>query len=376
MRRNRETVAASRDTYTTLRLVSPPQTEPETLFPATTTAVVSPVVSPPVLFANTAQADIQALLAGQLSNETRRAYRGDLKHFLTFIQHPDALDDMPNLPKVLATVDRNTATAYRDHMMTVEKRAAVTVSRRLATITVIYKALCEEGIIARNPFSWVKRPKVGNVGKTPAFTKEQTERILAQPDRSTPMGKRDRVLLLLLFFCGLRRGEVVHVAKDDFYESQGHIMLRVHGKGWSDKTDSVLIPRRIWPEIQAYLETVDGLLFTAQSRNTRYNRADTPISPVRIYFLFKKYCRSAGIDADSFSPHAARATFVTLCLSGGADIRATMEAARHADPATTLRYNRLRLSMERHASNHLHIDLPRTPAQLQYKTGGIISSPV
>lgn len=319
---------------------------------------VNPVVTQPIP-ATPPQpiSDIQSLLSGQLSPETRRAYRGDLKHFLTFIQAPNALDDMKLLPKALAKVDRQKATAYRDYLMNVENRSAATVNRRLATINVVYNALSEEGIIAKNPFSWVKRPKVGNVGKTPAFTKEQVECILAQPDIATTLGKRDRVLLLLMFFCGLRRSEVVKVEKDDFYESQGHVMLRVHGKGRSDKTDSVMVPEQIWPEIRFYLESMEGLLFTAQSRNTEYNRTDKPISSTRIYLLFKKYCAMAGIDPDAYSPHSSRATFITLCLKGGADIRSVMYACRHSDPTTTIRYDRQRLDLENHASNHLNIDL-------------------
>lgn len=320
-------------------------------------SAAAPVTTSQPIPIPSAQADIQSLLSGQLSNETKRAYRGDLKHFLGFLGCPDALDDMKLLPKVLAKVDRQKATAYRDHLMFVEKRSAATVNRRLATINTVFNALCEEGIIGKNVFSWVKRPKVGNVGKTPAFTKEQVERILAQPDTSTALGRRDRVLLLLMYFCGLRRSEVVKVEKDDFYESQGHILLRVHGKGRSDKTDSVMIPNRIWPDIRSFLENVDGLLFTAQSRNAKYNRMDKPISPTRIYMLFKKYCAMAGIDPDAYSPHSSRATFITLCLKGGADIRSVMYASRHSDPTTTIRYDRQRLDLENHASNHLNIDL-------------------
>ncbi len=101
-----------------------------------------------------------------------------------------------------------------------------------------------------------------------------------------------------------------------------------------------------------------GLLFTAQSsRNTRYNRDDKPLSATRIYLLFKKYCRMAGIDADAFSPHSTRATFITMCLSGGADVRSVMYAARHADPSTTIRYDRARLELGNHASQHLSLDV-------------------
>ena len=300
---------------------------------------------------------IDEILSGQLSTETKRAYRSDLKHFLGFIGHPDALDNPMLLMDVLSHIDRIQAAAYRDHMLQTEHKSAATVNRYLSTISMVFEALREEGIVAKNPFSWVKRPRVGDIGKTPAFTKEQAEQIISQPDITTPIGRRDRIILLLMFFCGLRRSEVAKVEKDDFYETQGHVMLRVHGKGRSDKTDSVMIPPRIWPELHTYLENKEGLLFTAHSPNNKYNRNDKPISSTRIYLLFKKYCHMAGINPDSYSPHSARSTFVTLSLQGGADIRSVMYACRHKSPNVTLAYDRARMNLENHASRYLDINL-------------------
>ncbi len=293
-----------------------------------------------------------------LSEGTKRTYSGDFKYFLTFLGLPPFLEKSKEQIDALAKVTKEKASAFRDYMLNKHQLSASTVCRRLTVVNTVYEALREEGIIAKNPFARVRRPRVGNVGKTPAFSKEQAERILAQPNRSTALGRRDRVLLLLMFFCGLRRNEVAKVSRDDFYESQGHMLLRVHSKGRSDKTDSVLIPPQIWPEIRAYIDRKIGLLFTAQSsRNTRYNREDKPLSATRIYLLFKKYCRMAGIDADAFSPHSTRATFITLCLSGGADVRSVMYAARHADPSTTIRYDRARLELVNPASQHLNLDV-------------------
>ncbi len=177
------------------------------------------------------------------------------------------------------------------------------------------------------------------------------------------MGKRDRILLLLLFFCGLRRSEVIKVESGDFYQSQGHTLLKVHGKGRGDKSDIVLVPDAVWAEVREYIkDRGEGLLFTAQSRNTTYNRSDRPLSASRVYLICKHYCRMAGIDADAYSPHSTRATFITLCLSGGADVRQTAYAARHSDVSTTIRYDRQRLDIENHASKHLHINLARNDA--------------
>ncbi len=307
---------------------------------------------------------VESILAGKLSEETKRAYRSDLKYFLKFLGYHTPIKNPDEFITILSGVTRDTAAAYRDYMLNDKGLSAATVKRYLATISTVYEALREESIISRNPFSWVKRPKVPNIGKTAAFTEEQAGLILEQPNLSTPMGRRDRIILLLLFFCGLRRSEVIKICKEDFFETQGHLMLWVFGKGRSDKSESVMVPDLIQNEIRAYLsEKEEGPIFTALSRNIHFNNTGKPISANRIYLMFKGYCEQAGIDPNGYSPHSSRATFITLCLKGGADVRSVMYSARHSNPSTTLLYDRARLDIENHASKYLHIKMDKTPAE-------------
>jgi integrase len=132
--------------------------------------------------------------------------------------------------------------------------------------------------------------------------------------------------------------------------------LNVHGKGQSTKGEStVKISPRIWPEIKAYIAEIGGkgLLFTGTSRNREYNRKEKAISPTRVYFLFQKYAEMAGIDPEAFSPHSARATFITLCLKAGADIYAVMRASRHTTPEATIKYDRARMTLSDYPSDRL-----------------------
>jgi integrase/recombinase XerD len=47
-------------------------------------------------------------------------------------------------------------------------------------------------------------------------------------------------------------------------------------------------------------------------------------------------------------PHMLRHTFVTTMLDAGVDLRDVQIAARHADPRTTMRYDRARKNLDRH----------------------------
>ena len=63
----------------------------------------------------------------------------------------------------------------------------------------------------------------------------------------------------------------------------------------------------------------------------------------------KRLARRAGIDKP-ISPHSLRHSFMTAALDAGPALRDMQEAASHADPRTTMGYNRARQSLDRHAT--------------------------
>ena len=59
--------------------------------------------------------------------------------------------------------------------------------------------------------------------------------------------------------------------------------------------------------------------------------------------------RRAGL-AKKTGPHTLRHAFITAALDAGVPLRDVQEAASHADPRTTKRYDRARASLDRHAT--------------------------
>jgi integrase/recombinase XerD len=57
---------------------------------------------------------------------------------------------------------------------------------------------------------------------------------------------------------------------------------------------------------------------------------------------------TSGVRIAQINPHMLRHTFVTTILDAGADLRDVQIAARHADPRTTMRYDRARNQLDRH----------------------------
>jgi integrase len=65
--------------------------------------------------------------------------------------------------------------------------------------------------------------------------------------------------------------------------------------------------------------------------------------------IVRRSARRAGI-AKTVTPHTLRHAFITAALDAGVPLRDVQEAASHADPRTTMRYDRARGSLDRHGT--------------------------
>jgi integrase/recombinase XerD len=65
--------------------------------------------------------------------------------------------------------------------------------------------------------------------------------------------------------------------------------------------------------------------------------------------IVRRTARQAGI-TKRIGPHTLRHAFITAALDAGVPLRDVQEAASHADPRTTMRYDRARVSLDRHAT--------------------------
>ena len=65
--------------------------------------------------------------------------------------------------------------------------------------------------------------------------------------------------------------------------------------------------------------------------------------------IVRRLARQAGI-TKPVGPHTLRHAFITAALDAGVPLRDVQEAASHADPRTTMRYDRARTSLDRHAT--------------------------
>ena len=263
--------------------------------------------------------------------QTRRAYRADIREFQTFagITAPTQFRD----------IARGHVLAWRK---TLEDRGVsrATIRRKLAALSSLFEYLCERNAVLSNPVKGVKRPAVeSNEGKTPALSDAQARQLLNAPDPETLKGKRDRAILGVLLYHGLRRAELCALSRRDIELRRGVIHLRVDGKG--GKVRYVPLHQNAASAIQEYLDASapaeNGPLFRALQSNTRLSSGGVYQSVVL------KYGKQLGIDGmPLFGPHVMRATAATNALENGADIAKVQEWLGHANIQTTRIYDRRR----------------------------------
>jgi integrase/recombinase XerD len=146
-------------------------------------------------------------------------------------------------------------------------------------------------------------------------------------------------VISLLAINGLRISEALGADVDDLGLERGHRTLTVLRKGGKLVTIP-LAPRTARAIDLAIGERLDGPIFL-RADGQRMDRH----SAGRIV---RRVARRAGLA--KISPHTLRHAFITAALDAGVPLRDVQEAASHADPRTTMRYDRGRVSLDRHAT--------------------------
>ena len=201
-----------------------------------------------------------------------------------------------------------------------------TVIVRLAALRSFYDFARRMGMVADNPTVDVKRPKA----RPPVprgLEVEELQRLLAViPD--TVVGKRDRAIVLVAVFTGLRRQEIIGLKAGDLTRN-GSVYYNVRVKGGATR-------RRELPQ-PAFNAILDALV--ADGRPLEGLAPDDSlfnISDVTFYAYLRKYAKRAGLEG--LKPHDLRHTAAKMRRNNGASIEDVGALLGHASIATTARY--------------------------------------
>ncbi len=226
---------------------------------------------------------------------------------------------------------------YIRWMQEIRRFKPSTVSRRFSVAAGFYRTCVIDGALEHSPAVHVRRPSVPAESPTLGFTHLQFEALITAARQSSH--PCDFALVAMLGLLGLRIFEATGADIADLGEEHGHRVLRVCGKG----TKVVLVP--LPPAVGRAIDQATGSRTGGPILlNSRGARMDRHAATRRL----RRLAETAGVRITRPHPHMLRHTFVTTMLDAGVDLRDVQIAARHADPRTTMRYDRARKNLDRH----------------------------
>lgn len=261
-----------------------------------------------------------------LAANTILAYRRDLTKFSGYLSRRQKTWDQVGREDVRGFL----ADLYGNHL------SARAVARHLVSLRGCYQFLLREGRIGADPTAEIDPPRLAQA--LPKYLSAgEVEKLLGQPDISTPAGLRDRAMLEVLYATGLRVSELVSLRWEDFEPNLG--IVRCLGKG--NKERLIPVGKSALAALEKYVEQGRGKLARKAGIPFLFlNHRGGKLSRVGFWKIISRYGRAAAI-ATPLTPHLVRHSFATHLLERGADLRSIQLMLGHSDIATTQIYTQV-----------------------------------
>jgi integrase/recombinase XerC len=260
------------------------------------------------------------------SSHTIRAYKNDLDSFSAYAGS-----------RRWSEIDHIAIRGFLSQLY--EKGLSKTsVARSLAALRSLYRWLAQAGLVEQNPARLVSTPKLAKKLPRVPTIEEMNSVFDGKMPETVTFPERDRLMLELLYGCGIRNSELTGINLDDIRLSGEAILIRGKGK----KQRYVPFGDQVKIALACYLPARQAALAEARKNTPALliNQRGGRLTTRSVGRIVKMIAVAKGLSPD-VHPHTLRHAFGTHMLEEGADLRAIQELLGHERLATTQRYTQL-----------------------------------
>jgi site-specific recombinase XerD len=303
------------------------------------------------------------------SVHTRRSYRDGV---LSFVRHRGLV--WPREASALLLVSVGEVQQYRD-ALAAAGAAPKTINHRVSALSSFYKYLALSAaelrlpVVIPNPAhsQFIARESSDPREETLSLSAARARQLLHMAPGSSLLDCRDRAILKLYLFSGIRLAAGCFLAVEDFRQDGEEATLRLREKG--DKRRTIGIHYLAAQAIQEYIERAkltSGPLFRPRRHSHTEDLASTGMDPRTMWTILKGYLSQlpnamrerelpdgSKIRECVYTPHSLRATAATLLLDSGVDIMEVRELLGHRHVTTTQIYDKRRRATREGASHKM-----------------------
>ena len=275
------------------------------------------------------------------SAHTIGSYQDDLKGFSTFIRK-----DFGGMAvrEISPAIIRSWLAALKDGGL-----SSRSINRKISALKSWYRHLIRVGEVEQSPMAAILSPRAGK--RLPVYV-EQTDIATLFDGVRLPEGwegETARLLLMILYYTGVRRSEVIGLRESqvDF----GNWVIRVLGKG--NKERAIPVNKNLIEAISEYRDRKRRELEAPDKEYLLVNRKGRKLYPKYVHRAVHDYLAQI-TTIDQKSPHVLRHTFATHLMNAGAELNSVKELLGHASLAATQVYTHNSIEKLKEIYNRAH----------------------
>ena len=259
------------------------------------------------------------------SPHTVRSYINDLEQFYSFLA-------LLGQPEDALSVSSHDIRAWIVSMLD-NGYSAVSIHRKISCLRVFYRYLRKEGLVISDPLQKVVLPK--RKKRLPAFVEEQAlDKLLDNYNFGDDFsGIRNRTIIEILYFTGMRRSELIGLRNTDIDLSEA--LVKVTGK--RNKQRIIPLVKPFVASLEKYIKVRDEIFPGGKDGWFFLTDKGTKLYEKFVYNTVTNYL-SMVTTIEKKSPHILRHTFATHMLNHGADLNSIKELLGHANLSATQVY--------------------------------------